>query len=429
MSQTLQESKARLDRALMTKIVGQTEALEKAILIGLRQEMITDPASRRTLDAVLRFYEEEGRTSPSQSYLEQRGIPYHPLHSPDTVEQLVPQVREAAVSLRLHSLMSNIPRLVAGGPAIAAGRVYDQAMEIAELSKAKKPELSKMDIANQIIAERIAAESDSGAGIIPYAGSYLTALTKGRRGLPSYTVIFGKVKSYKSTRLIFDAYTLAADLGYKVCIASGELSKADLMSMMASFRAKVSLDAIRSLTDTEEDRMKYFQALEEIAKMDNLLIADKPKRGIMELDLYAKRAARFNAELVYLDGAHRLPESQDYKDVTNYAQRVYEHCTETIPVPWTVAVQSNRELAKLEAAGTVKKEKGRKVTSAMLDIAGSKAWLEECTAALRCVKTGFGSARVEVTETRYGQEGAVDVNCQLGFNMEEIGPSVDDVED
>lgn len=421
---TTQDMKNHADRKLVSRMLSDTEQFETAIELGLRPEMVTEPAARRAIDCSLKFYESERRAIPNMDYIKMRGIPFHAIICVDDVRQLVPLVRDLSTTLRLTSLMNIIPRLTSGNAEVAAKRVYDTALEISELSKAREPERTMQDLADTLKVDYVAGESAADGGAIPYGFPILSGLLNGKRGKPSVTVFFGTPKSYKTTNLIWDAYCLV-EWGYVVYIATGELEREDIMNEMACFRAKVDIARVWKRNLQSEDRLRYFEALDYIRALPNLHIGQCPKRGIMELDLLTSRAIRVKPDVVYLDGVHRLPETPDHQDVIQYAQRVTEHSKHSTGCPWVVAAQANREAAKREYDEAKRKEGGeprrKGVSSAMLDIAGSKAWIEECTAAIRCVSPGYGTVRLEVTEARYGAKGAVNVSMHRGYNVAEIG--------
>lgn len=425
----LHEKKNRLDTIVVSKILTSEDGFTTALDLGLRPEMITEPVARRTFDLIRKFYEDESRTVPTLDYVKMRGIPFHAIVSPDTLEQTVPALRELSTHLRLLNLHNAIPRLMAGPAAAASEKVYQTALDIAELSKARAPSKTKADLAEDIMQEYIAYENIKDGGSIPYAIPLLSSLLNGKIGNPSVSVFFGQPKSYKTTNLIYDAYILAAAYGYKVYIATGELTQQDIHREMACFHARIDLNRAIKKGFSPEERMSYFQSLKFIASLENLHIGECPKRGILELDLLASRAEKVKPQVIYLDGVHRLPDSPEHIDVIKYAQRVTEHARDTFGAPWVVAAQANRDAAKREYENMRRAADGKKnprVNSAMLDIAGSKAWIEECTAAIRCVKKGHGRVQLEVTETRWGTVGAVDVIMLRGQNVAEVGLVQDD---
>lgn len=412
MSAELKERKALADRELASKFLGSTSQYERALQLGFVAGMITDPMARRVVEATSKHYRAEGRVVPSPAYLKDHGIPFHEMSSSDTVEQTLARVRDMAVQLRVIAMADRAATLVLRSPAEAAEQLSEEIRGIAELSKLRAPLPDQSTLVAESMSRYEVRKVNSLGDAIPLVWSPITDITHGKaKGYPSF--IYGPSKSYKTTLMLWDAYWTATQ-GYRTYVGTGEWKPQDITDLMLCFHAEVPLARFRDGKLFPDEEMRLSSAIGSYKDLP-LEIGPKSFPGVQELDMVAARADQFGAEVVYLDGAHRLPKSRNHEDVAEYAQRVTEHAGR-MDRPWFVAVQANRYGRK-----TGKSDDAKKVDSSSDDVGGSIAWTQECNFAIRCVKEDYGRVTMEVTDSRFGDVGSVEVSCQPGIAMHVLG--------
>ncbi len=409
---TLQARKAQADRELVSKFVDDTKAYERAVSLGFSLNCLTEPGSRRTAEVIQQHYEKHGGVVPNMVYLEAMAAPLTRVLVPGEVSTTLARVKAMAVQLGISKLESELSGIAANDVHAAVKLLGEKSEALANMAKATPLPLTMAQLLRKVdtLYEQRKMGTDSRAYPTPWR--LVTEATGGiHRGYPH--VIYGPKKSYKSTMSVYLAYRTAM-LGHRVYLGTGELAREDIMTLLICMHAKVSLHRYRKGNLTPEEEFRYLSARDSFGKLP-LEIGQKTYPGLVELGMVATAAANFAADVVVLDGAHRLSASLKYEDIAQYAMKVTEHAGR-MDIPWVVSVQANR------SRKSGKSENKRAVDSSNDDMGGSISWSQESAWVIRSSTDESAPREVvlEVTDARFarGDVNQVYVGCCTGENLE-----------
>jgi hypothetical protein len=249
------------------------------------------------------------------------------------------------------------------------------------------------------------------------------SLSKATGGMfpASLYVLYGRKKSYKTTIALYTG-VVAAEKGYRVYIVSGELQSSEMHATAFACFAKINRDNLLMGNLSELDEKRKNAAYSVFNELP-LKFGSKPDPGVHGADALARESAKFGADLIIIDGAHRLSKTRDWEKVAEYADRLLDHSIRNNKA-YLAVCQANR--MSVQWLG----KKTADVVDSDVDIGGTIAWIQNARVALRTRKIHPGRVEIDITDNRYANTDGttIPVHIEVGQRIEElidIDPDID----
>lgn len=396
-----------VERTLVSNLVGNAERFEEAQDLGVSTSWFKDPSSRIVYDTLQSFWRAHPGHVPNAEYLADHAVPYEPVLSDEPLTVTVSRLRDLYVASELEHNLLLAEQVARRSPLTALEQTLETLSNLAETANPAGREPSDDELTDNAVASYLQREQTGGMVGLPWPFTSLNELTGGIAE-QSMVVLYGRKKSYKSTILFYVALCLAEE-GRRVLLSSGELPRAQVREILLCMHARVPLDRYRCGSLTEEEKVRLFSARDTLKQLP--LSTDKtPGKGLQELDLLARRAVKFGAEIVILDGVHLLPKTRDWQDVGNYADRVLHHALRG-RAPWLVGAQANRSSRQLT------RDQSFDLFDTDQDIGGAITWVQHCSQSIRVRKVADGAAELDLADNRVGHSRTIPIWVQPGVRI------------
>ena len=403
-------ARALAERALLSALLGSGAAYEEAIDAGLKTKFMSDIDVMRAWEIVQADYRATGQVPGIETLLE-RAVKLQKIGSTESIPTLVRRVKTHWVRAELARVKIEVARQEKGDPIEAVRRLRDAVDELYEETDESRPLATKGQLV-QTLLDDYDKMTDSGGMIgLPFPWKTLNEETRGKeRG--TVTVFYGLPKNYKTTLAMFDGYCLAKQ-GVRVYFVPGEMSRYKYQSMLVAFHVGFNMLDYRRAGLSEEELLATTRAKHELDAM-SYEIGPVPDIGPEGLPTIERKAKRFSADILVIDGAHKLTKTAHWEDVKEWSNRVLDMALR-MNIPIVIVAQANRAKYK---NGNGHTQPG-KIASSAEDMGGSIAFSQDLSIGLRCRKEAFGLVDVDITDNRFGDERTIHLNCKVGNDLSE----------